>query len=114
MYLRNPFDLTFSIKIYNSLIIHGRAKNTERVNKYNKMIQKAFFVVVAEYSSYRTTEFKVQALPGLVPKEGQLLGQCLDAQIVGTSSASVPDLRSAPQTTHNPLLPAHNGHKILT
>lgn len=52
------------------------------------MIQSIF--VFAEYSSYRTTEFKVQALSGFVPEQGethkgkwvfQLLGLCLDAQL---------------------------------
>lgn len=66
----------------------------------NKMIQSIF--VFAEYSSYRTTEFKVQALSGFVPEEGErqkvkrssnyweyaLMLSC------GYSSALMPDLRS--------------------
>lgn len=58
-----------------------------RASDQKKMIQSIF--VFAEYSSYRSTEFKVQALSGFVrdtkkdkgKRVFQLLGLCLDTQL---------------------------------
>lgn len=75
------------------------------------MIQSFFFCFVfAEYSSYRSTQFKVQALSGFVhdkEKDKKVKGPSNNwdyASVLsgGYSSALMPDLRSDVWTTHLP------------